>query len=1000
MVAIVVTGAEAPHLEACLASLGDSDYPDLTVLVFVRGEVDLRARVAAVLPHAYVRAVGDVGFAAAADDALTTVSGAPFLLFVHDDVVVDPPAVRLLVEEAYRSNAAVAGPKLVDVDRPELLRDVGWSVDRFGVPHTDIVRDELDQEQHDAVRDVFFVTDACLLVRADLFAALAGFDVEVDPGARSLDLCWRARLAGARVIVVPDARVRHHEDGGPDAVDPRLASRHQLRTLLTATAGVRLLWILPIAFVMQVAEAMVFLTRRQRDRAAAVLGAWPWNLRRLGSVRAARARAQQLRVVSDAEIHALQFRGSARVTAYVTTALHAPDRVRALSDRGRGLADQTSARLRTVRGGVVLALALSLLVGVRDLVIGRVAAVGTMTPWPAVGDLVRAFTSEWRAAGLGAHAPAPPAFVVASLMRIVTLGNGGLARTVLVLGCLPVAMVGAYQLARRLVGPGWPSLAVFVAYGINPVPRNAIEHGHLGSLLVYAAAPWVALVLFQLAGGIDRRWPRRRTATLAALAVAVATAWWPPAILLPAVIALGVVLALPLTGAGIGPRALARSAVAVTGLASALLLPWPVAFLGAGDRLGALDVVHPPAGSLGELLRFATGANGTGGLGWAPLVVALIVTLLASGDAGRWCARWWGVALVAWALAMLPAWLGTPGPELEGMLVPAALALAMILGIGVATFLGEIQRAGIGWRQASAIVAGALVVLGSFPFLGDVADGRFHQAGDDWPDALSWMSAQADRGPFRALWVGAPDVLPGALHRRGPDAYALTIGGSGDLRDALAPPGGAGTHAVDAAVGDLVHGTTTRLGREIGPMAIRYVVLPTRVAPGAPVSTPTTRRLGARLAQQLDLRELQTAPGAHVYENLAWIPGDAVLAGPVPAAPSSGAPPAVRGRVGDAKATGTVLWSQQYSDAWELHATRGGRHARAYGWANAYSGVRASSGVTFSDQWWRWPAVLLEILIAAWMVRRVLRRGRRRRRPAPDAESAPNTGPVLEESDA
>ena len=50
-----------------------------------------------------------------------------------------------------------------------------------------------------------------MLVRADLFAELGGFDAKTFPGAEDLDLCWRARIAGARVMVAPDARVRHRQ---------------------------------------------------------------------------------------------------------------------------------------------------------------------------------------------------------------------------------------------------------------------------------------------------------------------------------------------------------------------------------------------------------------------------------------------------------------------------------------------------------------------------------------------------------------------------------------------------------------------------------------------------------------------------------------------------------------------------------------------------------------------------------------------------------------------
>ena len=96
-----------------------------------------------------------------------------------------PTALRLLVEEAYRSNAAIVGPKLVDFDNPEVLLDVGRAIDRLGGSHTGIETGELDQEQHDGVRDVFYVSSAVMLVRTDLFTELGGFDPETFPGPRT-----------------------------------------------------------------------------------------------------------------------------------------------------------------------------------------------------------------------------------------------------------------------------------------------------------------------------------------------------------------------------------------------------------------------------------------------------------------------------------------------------------------------------------------------------------------------------------------------------------------------------------------------------------------------------------------------------------------------------------------------------------------------------------------------------------------------------------------------
>src|SRR5262249_6293924 len=224
-------------------------------------EDDPSERIARRLPAATVRRLGpDCGFAAAANEALQAAAGATFLLLGHDDIVPSSDAVRLLVEEAYRSNAGIVGPKLVSAENHEVLLEVGRAVDRFGAAYTGIEPGELDQEQHDGVRDVFYVTTALMLVRVDLFNELGGFDPATFPGAEDLDLCWRARLAGARVLVAPDARVAHREAAEErhraDRPDDLAIARSRVRVLLTSYSWLTLVWLIPLGIVMSFVEAI------------------------------------------------------------------------------------------------------------------------------------------------------------------------------------------------------------------------------------------------------------------------------------------------------------------------------------------------------------------------------------------------------------------------------------------------------------------------------------------------------------------------------------------------------------------------------------------------------------------------------------------------------------------------------------------------------------------------------------------------------------------------
>ena len=106
---------------------------------------------------------------------------------------------------------------------------------------------EVDHGQHDAVRDVFVAPGGCILVRADLFAELKGFDAGIVAMGEDLDLSWRSQVAGSRVVVAPDARVRHREavaggleplavggepEGGHPVTMQSLQRRHELRAVL------------------------------------------------------------------------------------------------------------------------------------------------------------------------------------------------------------------------------------------------------------------------------------------------------------------------------------------------------------------------------------------------------------------------------------------------------------------------------------------------------------------------------------------------------------------------------------------------------------------------------------------------------------------------------------------------------------------------------------------------------------------------------------------------
>jgi GT2 family glycosyltransferase len=1020
VVAVVVTHDPGPWFEETLRSLTSSDYPSLAIFVLDAGSTeDPTARVAAVAPRAYVRRLTDnVGFAAAANEALRSVEGATFLLLCHDDVAIEPDAIRLMVEEAYRSNAGIVGPKLVAYDQPDVLLEVGLLVDRFAVPFSGVEPGELDQEQHDTVRDVFYVSSATMLVRSDLFQELGGFDPATWPDGEDLDLCWRALLAGARVMVAPDARVRHRRTLGSraerddrDAAAARRRARHRVRSLLKSYSALTLAWLVPLGFLFAVAEAFVHLLAGRPRHARAVLGAWLWNFRHLPDVLRARREVQALRTVPDSGLRSLQMRGSAQIRRLMTGHGATEDRIRSIGETGRSVVDAARSGIRQPLSVGVLVFLLAVVVGSRSFITKRVPAVGSFLPWPGVGGLLRAYGSGWRSVGLGSADPASPALAAMAGLGSLLLGATSFARTLLVVVSIPIGAWGAARLARRFTGTPVATFAAAAAYAVNPIARNDLAGGRLGPLVLYALAPFVVSSMIGLAvDARDRRATVRAFIGLTVL-VAIVTAFFPLALLFPVLVAAAFLVASPLVGGvRVGVRA-AGAALLACVAAIVLLVPWSLSQLATTDG-SAWGLVWRPDVGLSDVLRFHTGPAGAGYSGWGLLAAASLALVVATGERLTWAARAWVLALFGFAAVWIPARFapGTAVAVPEAGLVLAAVGLSLAVGIAIGAISHDLRTFHFGWRQLASVVGAVGLALPVLGFIADTGDGAWHAPSNDWAQTLSWTAAQSPGGS-RLLIVGDPRALPGDPFVARGIGYVSFDNAVLDARSLWpSKPGASGLigDELDLAARD----RTTRAGHLLAPMGVRYVALVNGRDPDDG-SVPAPAGLHDALDAQLDLRRLRTEGHYALYENTAWMPVRANVAAPVSSLRSRDAVTAgltadlsraAPLRTGTRATPGSALLSEAYDAHWQAHA--GGRtlpHARTFGWANGWQLDRpATVKLRFTGQLTRNLMLLVQAIlwlglaVAWWLTRRRAPKGSRGRAAAeePTVHETPEPVPT------
>lgn len=900
VVAVTVVHEPGRWFDEVLDGLAAQDYPNLRRLFLVVGDVrDVPARVKARIPDAFVRRVeGNPGFGSAANEVLRLVEGTTGIFcFLHDDVALEPSTIRYLVEEMYRSNAGIVGPKLVDWRRPSVLQHVGLAVDRFGEVDPVVEPGEIDQEQHDAVRDVFAVPSACLMVRADLFRSIGGFDTAIEYQGDDVDLCWRAHLSGARVLVVPAAKARHREGLAGRIDDGRVAARatrDRMRTVLSLTGTRRLAWVVPQLVLITMLEAFVALVTGRARRALAALVSLVGVIPRLPIIAARRREVAPLRTVPEGEVAGLQMRGSARLAAFLRGRLHSAGDPDAADERRWREAAGTAPFVAWVAVLVLFA------VGSRHLITDGVPTFGEFLPMPqSARDAWSMFVSGWSGSGLGATRANPTGMALAAVASIGTLFHPGLLSTASVIGLFLIGVAGAYRL-----GATFPSararLSVLLVYGAVPLPSQLLSSGRWSALVVYAALPWSVHLLRRISGidpfvvvdgdvdGDVRLSRRRRFRQLAQLALltSVAAAFAP----VYAMVFLLVAVVMACVTFAIGSRARVGltwmlGGLAATAVAFVANLPWSWSFIGAGGWTAVVGVepAGAPSAGLSALARFEVG-NGA----LTSVAVVLFLPVVAAPLVSRswrfaWAVR--AVALVAVFGAL--AVLGDRGsfplalPHAGVLLVPVALGVALSAGCVAAAFESDVLQGSFGWRQPLGVLSAVAVVVGVVPGVVAAGDGAWNMPSNTLSSVLGEFATDPVEGDYRILWIGDPAVMPAGAWQYEPGiAYAITDDGPITLADRWAGRPSEAERSVGDALRRMGEGVTLRGGRLLAPFGIRYVVVPVadgfngtidqRLVPPAGLVTV--------LDDQLDLSSPLTSPPNYlVFENRAYAPTRAVL---------------------------------------------------------------------------------------------------------------------------
>ncbi len=210
---VVVSYNTEAHIGSCLLSLMQLRYPNFEIIVVDNGSTDGSVEmVRSHFPDVEVVPLGtNKGFAGAASVGLYTASG-DIVATVNPDVRLDPgwlSAITMTLRS--RADVGVVGSKVLYPDG-RTIQHAGGVVHYPLATTSHIGRGERDNGQYDQPTETDFVTGAALAMWKEVGRSLNFFDEEYFPlYYEDVDLCWRARKEGLRIVYQPDALAYHEE---------------------------------------------------------------------------------------------------------------------------------------------------------------------------------------------------------------------------------------------------------------------------------------------------------------------------------------------------------------------------------------------------------------------------------------------------------------------------------------------------------------------------------------------------------------------------------------------------------------------------------------------------------------------------------------------------------------------------------------------------------------------------------------------------------------------
>ena len=219
------------------------------------------------------------GFAEGYNRALAQVEAEYYLLLNSDVEVTENWLEPLLSYMDSHNEAAACQPKILSQRNKMLFEYAGAGggyIDKYGYPFCRgrvMGSVECDKGQYDDIASIFWATGAALMIRSQDYKEAGGLDSLFFAHMEEIDLCWRLRSRGRKIVCIPQSKVYHVGAATLKKENPKktyLNFRNNLLMLYKNLPEDELKSIMRVRFFLDYLAAFQFLLKGEIDNVRAI----------------------------------------------------------------------------------------------------------------------------------------------------------------------------------------------------------------------------------------------------------------------------------------------------------------------------------------------------------------------------------------------------------------------------------------------------------------------------------------------------------------------------------------------------------------------------------------------------------------------------------------------------------------------------------------------------------------------------------------------------------